>query len=86
MTRADLPGRPNLPAGYPGSRQSPACAMLGELLKAMRADLGESPLRGAQALGMVLRRGADIREGHADISRYGGWRAYRSRAAPAGPG
>jgi hypothetical protein len=28
---------------------------------------------------MVLRRGERERGGHADITRYGGWRAYRSR-------
>jgi hypothetical protein len=32
---------------------------------------------GELSFGMILRRGADQRAGHADISRFGGWRAYR---------
>ena len=31
------------------------------------------------SFGMVLRRGERERGGHTDITRYGGWRAYRAR-------
>ena len=34
------------------------------------------------SFGMILRRGADTRGHHADISDSGGWRAYRGLAAP----
>jgi gamma-glutamylcyclotransferase (GGCT)/AIG2-like uncharacterized protein YtfP len=34
------------------------------------------------SFGMILRRGEDTAGRHADISRKGGWRAYRGLAAP----
>jgi hypothetical protein len=35
------------------------------------------PAAAELSFGMVLRRGERERGGHADITRYGGWRAYR---------
>jgi len=37
---------------------------------------------GELSFGMVLRRGEDTRGRNADISRHGGWRAYRGLAQP----
>jgi gamma-glutamylcyclotransferase (GGCT)/AIG2-like uncharacterized protein YtfP len=34
------------------------------------------------SFGMILRRGEEARGRHADISRSGGWRAYRGLAVP----
>ena len=42
------------------------------------------PGAGELSFGMILRRGADTRGRHADISQHGGWRAYRGLAQPAG--
>ena len=53
---------------------------------------GSSPATGGAApgepgavelsFGMILRRGQDSGDRHADISQHGGWRAYRGLAQP----
>ena len=60
-----------LAAGDPaGSSPAPDGAAPGE------AGAGEL------SFGMIVRRGADTRVRHADISGHGGWRAYRGLAQP----
>jgi hypothetical protein len=44
------------------------------------------PEMGDLAFGMVLRREEHERARHADITSYGGWRAYRRGTAPGHPG
>ncbi len=85
------------PALYPSA--AGGGRILGELydvpMDKLRALLAAEPpqlelsiieLEGGElSFAMVLRRSEHDRGGHADITRYGGWRAYRSRgAAPGG--
>ena len=43
------------------------------------ADSAAGPDSGALSFGMIIRRGELDRGAHADITGYGGWRAYRAR-------
>jgi hypothetical protein len=90
--------RDEFPGLYPASEGGQP--ILGELydvpMGPLRALLASEPPElelsiielegGGLSFGMVLRKAEHDRDIHTDITRYGGWRAYRAAlAGPAGP-